>query len=131
MLLDERYLERRMQENMSRWIRPVIAAHTQFGEALSSLQAFFARNVEETKPKPEEVCFFVFFFFSLLNLTSCIQARRGRGPAQAALVLWKMLSSRVVGCFSAAARLDQEQDAAASQTAVGKRFCRLGQNLVF
>lgn len=48
-LLDERFLEKKNQDNMSKWIRPVVAAQTNFREAISSLASFFARNMELIK----------------------------------------------------------------------------------
>ncbi len=48
-LLDERFLEKRTQESMSRWIRPVVAAYPKFSDALVALQTFFARNDESAK----------------------------------------------------------------------------------
>jgi hypothetical protein len=53
-LLDERYLEKRTQENMSRWIRPVIASHLKFGDAMTSLSAFFARNSEQQQQQQQQ-----------------------------------------------------------------------------
>ncbi len=45
-LLDERFLEKRTVDSISKWIRPVITNQPKFSAAMESLAAFFVRNAQ-------------------------------------------------------------------------------------